>query len=144
MKERATPLEVGLYEEGDVYKEGDWYWVKIKGEWQPDVPIVRSDFGKPIDPSLIGNPRNPEERAEAVSRAKAIVIATTHFNDAKIVADASRSRHRHHEGPRRRRHPRARPHANPRLVTIAWSSRASRHLAALISTAHSASKFQTK
>ena len=91
MKERATPLEVGLYEEGDVYKEGDWYWVKIKGEWQPDVPIVRSDFGKPIDPSLIGNPRNPEERAEAVSRAKAIVIATTHFNDAKIVADASES-----------------------------------------------------
>ena len=30
-----------------------------------------------------------DERAEAVSRARAIVIATTHFNDAKIVADAS-------------------------------------------------------
>ncbi len=29
------------------------------------------------------------ERAEAVSRAKAIVTATTHFNDAKIVAEAS-------------------------------------------------------
>jgi len=29
------------------------------------------------------------ERAEAVSRAKAIVIATTHFNDPKIVAEAS-------------------------------------------------------
>lgn len=29
------------------------------------------------------------ERAEAVSRAKAIVIATTHYNDAKIVAEAS-------------------------------------------------------
>jgi pyridoxal 5'-phosphate synthase pdxS subunit len=32
---------------------------------------------------------DPVERAEAVSRAKAIVIATTHFNDPKIVAEAS-------------------------------------------------------
>jgi pyridoxal 5'-phosphate synthase pdxS subunit len=32
---------------------------------------------------------NPLEREEAVSRAKAIVIATTHFDDAKIVAEAS-------------------------------------------------------
>jgi pyridoxal 5'-phosphate synthase pdxS subunit len=32
---------------------------------------------------------NPTERAEAVSRAKAIVIATTHYNDARIVAEAS-------------------------------------------------------
>jgi pyridoxal 5'-phosphate synthase pdxS subunit len=32
---------------------------------------------------------NAEERAEAVSRAKAIVIATTHFNDPKILAEAS-------------------------------------------------------
>ena len=32
---------------------------------------------------------NPIEREEAVSRAKAIVIATTHFNDPKIVAEAS-------------------------------------------------------
>ncbi|MDE1175473.1 MAG: pyridoxal 5'-phosphate synthase lyase subunit PdxS [Edaphobacter sp.] len=32
---------------------------------------------------------NPLEREEAVSRAKAIVIATTHFNDPKIVAEAS-------------------------------------------------------
>src|ERR1700690_1618977 len=31
---------------------------------------------------------NPLERDEAVSRAKAIVIATTHFNDPKIVAEA--------------------------------------------------------
>src|SRR6201997_3430963 len=34
---------------------------------------------------------NPAERAEAVSRARAIVIATTHFNDPKIVAEASES-----------------------------------------------------
>ena len=32
---------------------------------------------------------NPIEREEAVSRAKAIVIATTHFNDPKILAEAS-------------------------------------------------------
>jgi pyridoxal 5'-phosphate synthase pdxS subunit len=32
---------------------------------------------------------NPLEREEAVSRAKAIVIAATHFNDPKIVAEAS-------------------------------------------------------
>jgi pyridoxal 5'-phosphate synthase pdxS subunit len=32
---------------------------------------------------------NKTERAEAVSRAKAIVIATTHYKDAKILAEAS-------------------------------------------------------
>jgi pyridoxal 5'-phosphate synthase pdxS subunit len=32
---------------------------------------------------------DPKERAEAVSRAKAIVIATTHFNDPKILEEAS-------------------------------------------------------
>ncbi len=32
---------------------------------------------------------DPKERAEAVSRAKAIVIATTHYNDPRIVAEAS-------------------------------------------------------
>jgi len=64
MKERATPLDVELWTKED------------------------SAVGL-CTPKDIGQPRNPEERAEAVSRAKAIVIATTHFNDAKIVADAS-------------------------------------------------------
>jgi pyridoxal 5'-phosphate synthase pdxS subunit len=32
---------------------------------------------------------DPAERAEAVSRAKAIVIATTHFDNARILAEAS-------------------------------------------------------
>src|SRR4029079_3336093 len=32
---------------------------------------------------------DPTEREEAVSRAKAIVIATTHYNDPKILAEAS-------------------------------------------------------
>jgi pyridoxal 5'-phosphate synthase pdxS subunit len=33
--------------------------------------------------------RDPAERAEAESRAKAIVIATTHYNDPKVLAEAS-------------------------------------------------------
>ena len=37
----------------------------------------------------IGTPRNPDEHAEAVSRAKAIVLATLHFADPTIVAEAS-------------------------------------------------------
>jgi pyridoxal 5'-phosphate synthase pdxS subunit len=32
---------------------------------------------------------DPKEREEAISRAKAIVVATTHFNDPKILAEAS-------------------------------------------------------
>jgi pyridoxal 5'-phosphate synthase pdxS subunit len=36
-----------------------------------------------------GTPIDPEERAEAESRAKAIVLAATHFHDPKIVAEAS-------------------------------------------------------
>ena len=32
---------------------------------------------------------DPKEREEAVSRAKAIVIATTHYNDPKILAEVS-------------------------------------------------------
>src|SRR5438552_5543174 len=32
---------------------------------------------------------NPKEREEAVSRARAIVIATTHYNDPKILAEVS-------------------------------------------------------
>src|SRR6202046_3013370 len=37
--------------------------------------------------------KNPEERAEAVSRAKAIVLATTHFNHPKILAEVSEQDH---------------------------------------------------
>ena len=37
----------------------------------------------------VGKPRNPDEYSEAISRAKAIVLATLHFNDPKVVAEAS-------------------------------------------------------
>jgi pyridoxal 5'-phosphate synthase pdxS subunit len=33
--------------------------------------------------------KNPADRADAESRAKAIVIATTHYNDAKVLAEVS-------------------------------------------------------
>jgi pyridoxal 5'-phosphate synthase pdxS subunit len=66
MKERATPLDVELWTKDDA-------------------------AGGLCAPQDIGTHRNPEERAEAVSRARAIVIATTHFNDPKIVAEASES-----------------------------------------------------
>jgi len=64
MKERATPLDVEL-------------WTK------QDAAVGLCQL------SQVGEFRNPDERAEAVSRARAIVIATTHFNDPKIVAEAS-------------------------------------------------------
>src|SRR5271165_59694 len=64
MKERATPLEVENWTEEEA-----------------EVGLCGKDD--------VGTPRNPEERAEAVSRAKAIVIATTHFNDPKILAEVS-------------------------------------------------------
>ena len=64
MKERATPLDVENWTEKD------------------------AELGL-CSPDEAGTPRNPEERAEAVSRAKAIVIATTHFNEPKVLAEVS-------------------------------------------------------
>ena len=64
MKERATPLDVENWTEKDA-----------------EIGLcTKSD---------VGHPRNTEEREEAASRAKAIVIATTHANDPKILAEAS-------------------------------------------------------
>ena len=64
MKERATPLDVELWSKEDAA-----------------IGLCKA--------SAVGEFRNPMEREEAVSRARAIVIATTHFNDPKIVAEAS-------------------------------------------------------
>jgi len=64
MKERATPLDVENW--GDLDAESGL-------------------CGK----ADIGTPRNAKEREEAVSRAKAIVIATTHYNDPKVLAEVS-------------------------------------------------------
>jgi pyridoxal 5'-phosphate synthase pdxS subunit len=64
MKEGAKPLDVDL-------------WSKAEAE----VGLCTTND--------IGTPRNPEERSEAVSRARAIVLATLHYNDPSIVAEAS-------------------------------------------------------
>jgi pyridoxal 5'-phosphate synthase pdxS subunit len=53
--------------------------------------IFMKERATPLDVEVDakGQLNNPEERAEAESRAKAIVIATTHFNDPKTLAEAS-------------------------------------------------------
>jgi pyridoxal 5'-phosphate synthase pdxS subunit len=53
--------------------------------------IFMKEGATPLDVELDekGNVRNPKEREEAESRAKAIVIATTHYDDPKILAEVS-------------------------------------------------------
>ena len=54
--------------------------------------IFMKEGATPLDVELdekTGAPRNPEEREEAESRAKAIVIATAHYNDPKVLAEVS-------------------------------------------------------
>jgi pyridoxal 5'-phosphate synthase pdxS subunit len=53
--------------------------------------IFMKERATPLDVELNakGEFNNPNERAEAESRAKAIVIATTHFDDAKILSEAA-------------------------------------------------------
>ena len=60
---------------------------------------------------------DPKEREEAVSRAKAIVIATTHYNDPKDPGRSQRAGNGHHEGPGRRRPRRVATTADARLVS---------------------------
>lgn len=54
--------------------------------------IFMKDGATPLDLT------NAKDREEGISRAKAIVIATTHFNDAKIVAEASAAVKGHMKG----------------------------------------------
>ena len=53
--------------------------------------IFMKERATPLDVSVNaeGEPNNREERAEAESRARAIVIATTHHNDPKVLAEAA-------------------------------------------------------
>lgn len=53
--------------------------------------IFMKERATPLDVELntAGELRNPDERAEAESRARAIVRATTHYGDAAIVAECS-------------------------------------------------------
>ncbi len=62
--------------------------------------IFMKERATPLDVELDakGKLNNPEERAEAESRAKAIVIATTHYNDPEDAGRSQRAGHRHDEG----------------------------------------------
>jgi pyridoxal 5'-phosphate synthase pdxS subunit len=53
--------------------------------------IFMKERATPLDVECdaTGQLNNPAERAEAESRAKAIVIATTHYNDPKTLAEVS-------------------------------------------------------
>jgi pyridoxal 5'-phosphate synthase pdxS subunit len=53
--------------------------------------IFMKEGATPLDVELDGNGkvRNPSEREEAESRARAIVIATSHFDDPKVLAEVS-------------------------------------------------------
>ncbi len=64
MKDGATPLDVRAWTPADA-----------------QIGLCTED--------AVGNPRNPEDHEEAVSRAKAIVLAATHHNDPHIIAEAS-------------------------------------------------------
>ncbi|HXS11345.1 MAG TPA: pyridoxal 5'-phosphate synthase lyase subunit PdxS [Acidobacteriaceae bacterium] len=63
MKERATPLDVEVHKDHTAFPNHKDY----------EAAIAKAQA----------------ERAEAVSRAKAIVLAATHFKDPRIVAEAS-------------------------------------------------------
>ena len=64
MKDGATPLDVRRWTDSDA-----------------EIGLCSKE--------AVGNPRNPEDHEEAVSRAKAIVLAATHYNDPEVVAEAS-------------------------------------------------------
>jgi len=64
MKERATPLDVKNWTATDA-----------------EIGLCTTED--------VGTARNPDEREEAVSRARAIVLATAHFDNPRIVAEAS-------------------------------------------------------
>ncbi len=68
---------------------------------------------------------DPKEREEAVSRAKAIVTATTHYNDPKILAEVSEQVTGTMKGLRRGRARRIAAAANPRLVDTSRSGKRS-------------------
>lgn len=80
MKEGNIRLQVSRWQEDDTLRPGDVL---------ADQPVTAADFGKRVPAEFVGAFRSPAERAEAESRAKAIVRAATHFNDPAILAECS-------------------------------------------------------
>jgi pyridoxal 5'-phosphate synthase pdxS subunit len=80
MSDGSTKLEVGSYKAGDTFRPTDL----LHGKHVPADLL-----GTEVNESLYGTLRNPHDRAEAESRAKAIVRAASFFDDPKIVAECA-------------------------------------------------------
>ena len=80
MSDSTTKLNVSSFRAGDHIEHGDW----VEGK-----PVAPEFIGAEVKPGLFGSYRRPQERAEAVSRASAIVRAATFFDDPKIIAECS-------------------------------------------------------
>jgi pyridoxal 5'-phosphate synthase pdxS subunit len=85
----ATPADAALMMQlgAETVFVGSGIFMK-EGNIRLDVRLHDEESAK-LFGTKAGEPINPEERAEAESRAKAIVLAATHFNDPEIVAQAS-------------------------------------------------------
>ena len=80
MSDSTTKLEVGSFKPGDTFRHTDL----VDGE-----PVPAEKLGQKVGLEQFGKYRNATDRAEAESRAKAIVRAATFFDDPKIVAQCS-------------------------------------------------------
>ena len=80
MSDSTTKLNVSSYRAGDLFEHGDW----AEGK-----PVAPEFIGAEVKSGLYGQHRRPHERAEAISRAAAIVRAATFFDDPKIITECS-------------------------------------------------------
>ena len=86
----ATPADAALMMQlgAETVFVGSGIFMK-EGNVRLDVRLHDEETDAPLFGCKAGEPFSPEERAEAESRAKAIVLAATHYNDPAIVAEAS-------------------------------------------------------
>jgi pyridoxal 5'-phosphate synthase pdxS subunit len=87
----ATPADAALMMQlgAETVFVGSGIFMK-EGNIRLDVSLHDEESAK-LFGAKAGDPVSPGERAEAESRAKAIVLAATHFNDPAILAEASES-----------------------------------------------------
>ncbi len=86
----ATPADAALMMQlgAQTVFVGSGIFMK-EGNIRLDVRLHDEESAAPFGGVKPGDPFNPEERAEAESRAKAIVRAATHFDNPAIIAEAS-------------------------------------------------------
>ncbi len=80
MKEGNIKLQVNSFAPGDLFRSTDMLH---------DKPVLPELIGQDVHEKHFGKLRNPIERAEAESRARAIVRAATHFDNPAVIAEAS-------------------------------------------------------